>query len=60
MDRLFSGGLSARRAHAVVLAEVREKDVQFRRDSVVHGDIVSNEKMEEAGYTIDGKHVERV
>lgn len=56
MDRLFSGGLPARKAHKVVLAEVQEADVQFRRDSMM----AENSKMEEAGFTVDGKHVERV
>ncbi|RMZ84103.1 hypothetical protein DV738_g516, partial [Chaetothyriales sp. CBS 135597] len=34
MDRLFSSGLPARRAHKVVLSELRLEDQVFRRDSI--------------------------
>lgn len=52
MDRLFSGGLPARKAHRVVLAEVQEADVAFRRESI------AREKDFEKGFDVDT--VERV
>lgn len=61
MERLFSGGLPARKAHAVVLAEVREHDRQFRRDSLAEiSDGSGSGKVNELGYNVDEKHVERV
>ncbi len=54
MDRLFSSGLPARKAHAVVMAELRVEDQEFRRDSIQGG------KAEEAGYIVDEKRVESV
>ena len=56
MDRLFSSGLPARKAHAVVLAELRVEDQEFRRDSIqgMQG------KADESGYIVDEKRVESV
>lgn len=34
MDRLFSGGIPARRAHKAILAELRMEEQEFRRNSV--------------------------
>ena len=34
MDRLFSKAYPARKAHAIVLAEVKEEDREFRRNSL--------------------------
>lgn len=54
MDRLFGRGLPARRAHAVILREVKEADVQFRRNSHI-------EKADsEHEYVVSEKHIERV
>ena len=55
MDDLFAGGYPARKAHAIVLAKVQMADQDFRRESVDAG-----QKIDEAGYVIDEKHVERV
>lgn len=52
MDRLFSTSLQARKAHKIVLAELRLNDEQFRRESISAG------KLDESGYMIEGKHVE--
>jgi hypothetical protein len=54
MDRLFSGGLPARKAHAIVLAELRAEDAEFRRDAT------DGHKVDEAGYVVDEKRVENV
>ena len=54
MDRLFSRELPARNAHKIVMAELRMDDMQFRRESVSAG------KIDEAGFVIQGKHVEEV
>jgi hypothetical protein len=54
MDRLFSRSLPARSAHTTVLAELRRDDEQFRRESVDAG------KLDESGYMVEGKHVEKV
>ena len=55
MDRLFDTSLTPRKAHKVVLAELRAEDDQFRRESIHEG------KMDESsGYRIDEKHVEIV
>jgi hypothetical protein len=54
MDRLFSKDLPPRKAHKIVLAELRLNDEQFRRESVSAG------KLDESGYVVEGKHVEEV
>ena len=55
MDRLFDRSLTPRKAHKIVLAELRAEDDQFRRESIHEG------KMDESsGYMIDEKHVEVV
>ena len=54
MDRLFSRELTPRKAHKIVLAELRMNDEQFRRESVDAG------KLNESGYIVEGKHVEEV
>jgi hypothetical protein len=46
--------LPARTAHKTVLAELRRDEEQFRRESVDAG------KLDEAGYMVEGKHVEKV
>lgn len=55
MDRLFSKELPARKAHSIVMSEVRLEDEEFRRTSVSHGT-----KMDEAGYMVGDKHEEYV
>jgi len=55
MDRLFSNDYPARKAHKIVMAQVRAEDQAFRRENVDEG-----AKAEEAGYTVAGKHVESV
>lgn len=55
MDRLFSKDHPARKAHAIVLAEVKEAEVQFRRMSAVDAKADSEDQ-----YVIDEKHIERV
>ena len=54
MDRLFDRRLPARKAHKIVLAELRRDDEQFRRESVDAG------KLDESGYVVEGKHIEEV
>jgi hypothetical protein len=54
MDRLFSRSLPARKAHKIVLAELRMDDEQFRRERT------SAAKVDESGYVIDENHVEKV
>jgi sugar porter (SP) family MFS transporter len=57
MDRLFAPGLSARKAHKVVLAETHIEDQDFRRNSL-RGE---EDKTEESqGYLVDEKRIERV
>lgn len=60
MDRLFSRELPARRAHAVVLADLRYEDQEFRRQSVVgeKGNVEENEVV--VGVEDSSKHVEKV
>jgi uncharacterized protein YoaH (UPF0181 family) len=53
MNRLFSDGIPARKAHKVVMAELRADESEFRRNSLI------DQKVDEA-YTIDEKRVERV
>jgi hypothetical protein len=51
MDRLFEPNLPARKAHAIVLAEVRAEDQEFRRNSVANDqkerEIVDEKRIEE-------------
>ena len=54
MDRLFDRRLPARKAHKIVLAELRRDDEQFRRESIDAG------KLDESGYVVDEKHIEEV
>ena len=55
MDRLFSSEIPARKAHKIVMAEVRLEEEDFRRTSVAHGT-----KMDESGYMVGDKHMEFV
>lgn len=48
MDRLFDRKLKARKAHAIVMNELRQDDQEFRRNSV----------LSKEDYRVDGKHVE--
>jgi sugar porter (SP) family MFS transporter len=48
MDRLFDRKLKARKAHGIIMRELRQDEVEFRRNSVVSKE----------GYRVDGKHVE--
>jgi len=59
MDRLFSKNFPARKAHAIVLAEVKEADVEFRRNSITQGKF-DRASSEENKYVVEGKHVEQV
>ncbi len=59
MDRLFSGNFSKRKAHAIILAEVKEADREFRRHSLVDGKLDSA-STEENKFVVQGKHVEQV
>jgi hypothetical protein len=55
MDRLFSSEIPARKAHKIVMAEIRLEEQDFRRASIAHGT-----KMDESGYMIEDKHTEFV
>jgi hypothetical protein len=55
MDRLFSNEIPARKAHKIIMAEVRLEDEDFRRTSFSHG-----VKMDETGYMVGDKHEEYV
>ena len=55
MDRLFSSGLPARKAHKIVMAELRADDEDFRRNS-----LTAQDKVDEAGYVVNEKRVESV
>jgi len=59
MDRLFGKDFPARKAHAIVLAEVKEQDVEFRRNSLAQGKFDTG-STEENKYVFEGKHVEQV
>ncbi|KAK5956476.1 hypothetical protein OHC33_001961 [Knufia fluminis] len=59
MDRLFSKNFPARKAHAIVLAEVKEADREFRRHSHAEGKFDST-STEEQKYVVGEKHVEQV
>lgn len=54
MDRLFARSLRASKAHKIVIAELRMDDEQFRRESISAG------KLDESGYMVVEKHVEKV
>ncbi|KAK5075839.1 hypothetical protein LTR70_009197 [Exophiala xenobiotica] len=62
MDRLFSRDVPARRAHAKVMAEVRDAERQFRRMSNAEGklDESENQSTENTKYLVEGKHFESV
>ncbi|KAK5091177.1 hypothetical protein LTR05_001357 [Lithohypha guttulata] len=60
MDRLFSRDLPARKAHAVVLAEMKEADRQFRRMSNIEIEKGSDSESASQKYVVQGKHVEAV
>ncbi|RMZ85435.1 hypothetical protein DV737_g872, partial [Chaetothyriales sp. CBS 132003] len=53
MDQLFSSGLPARKAHQIVMSELRSEDEQFRRESV-------SAKATEADVGIEERRVEHV
>lgn len=55
MDRLFSKDFPARRAHGIVLAEVKEAEQHFRRMSQADNKVDSDDQ-----YVINEKHIERV
>ena len=57
MDRLFSNAFPKRKAHGIVLAEVRAAEREFRRHSVVGDDVSSREDNK---YAEEGKHFEKV
>lgn len=54
MDKLFSD-IPARKAHAIVMRDLKLEDEDFRRMSVAHGT-----KIDEAGYVVQDKHMEYV
>ncbi|KAJ9657599.1 hypothetical protein H2198_004245 [Neophaeococcomyces mojaviensis] len=58
MDRLFSNEFSKRKAHAIVLAEVKEQERQFRRDSHIAEEKISEE--DQYVETVRGKHLDTV
>jgi len=58
MDRLFSNEFPKRKAHAIVLAEVKEQERQFRRDSHIAEEKISEE--DQYVETVRGKHLDTV
>lgn len=59
MDKLFSKDIPARKAHKIVLADVREADREFRRLS--SAGVETDEKdSTENKFVVQGKHVESV
>lgn len=59
MDRLFSNQFPKRKAHAIVLAEVRAADREFRRTSHAEEKIADDDSVEKYVAT-DRKHIESV
>lgn len=53
MDRLFTGGIPARRAHKAVLAEIRAEDREFRRQSIGGGDKEDIEQVEQREIAVE-------
>lgn len=53
MDRLFTGGIPARRAHKTVLAEIRAEDREFRRQSVGAGEKEDLEQVEQREVAVE-------
>jgi magnesium-transporting ATPase (P-type) len=55
MDKLFSRSIPARKAHGIVMRDLRVEEAEFRRASVSHG-----MKIDEAGYVVEEKHTEYI
>ena len=62
MDRLFDKSLPARKAHAIVLAELRKDDEEFRRNSVAKAYEAEIDGRSDEKVDVDarGKHLEDV
>lgn len=59
MDKLFSNQFSARKAHGIIMRDLKVEDEDFRRASVAGGGVGA--KIDEAGFvTGEDKHMEYV